>query len=153
MLAKDWGHQTNSSTPWHCILYQCVLDAEIPGCRVVGLCCDSQRDEASALHVDTCNFPGSKNFAVGLGSYTGGELFVEAPGGSVPFHDNATGEWLWGEKHALNLEPCTFDGFARHATLPWEGDIRPSPKATCLPSTNRCCCRVGFLCRGVSRTP
>ncbi|CAE7356169.1 RE1, partial [Symbiodinium sp. KB8] len=85
--AQDWGHQTNSSTPWHCILYQCVLDAEIPGCRVVGLCC-------------------SKNFAVGLGSYTGGELFVEAPGGSVPFHDNATGEWLWGEKHALNLEPC-----------------------------------------------
>ena len=79
-------------------------------------------NEASALHVDTCNVPGSKNFAVGLGSYTGGGLFVEAPGGSVPFHDNAAGEWLWGEKHALNLEPCTFDGFARHATLPWEGD-------------------------------
>ncbi|CAE7476803.1 unnamed protein product, partial [Symbiodinium microadriaticum] len=79
-------------------------------------------NEASALHVDTCNTPGSKNFAVGLGGYTGGELFVEDPGGSVPFHDDATGEWLWGEKHALNLEPCTFDGFARHATLPWEGD-------------------------------
>ena len=58
-----------------------------------------------ALHVDTCNVPGSKNFAVGLGSYAGGELFVEAPGGCVPFLDNATGEWLWGEKRALNLEP------------------------------------------------
>ena len=79
-------------------------------------------NEASALHVDTCNVPGSKNFAVGLGSYVGGELFIEAPGGSVPFLDDATGEWLWGEKRALNLEPCTFDGFARHATLPWEGD-------------------------------
>ena len=40
----------------------------------------------------------------------------------MPFLDDATGEWIWGETRALNLEPCTFDGFAGHATLPWEGD-------------------------------
>ena len=59
-------------------------------------------NEASALHVDTCNVPGSKNFTVGLGSYVGGELFIEATGGSVPFLDDATGEWIWGETRALS---------------------------------------------------
>ena len=79
-------------------------------------------NEASSLHVDSCNVPGTKNFAIGLGNYSGGELFVEAEGGSFPFEDPCTGEWLWGEVLALNLGACSFDGRARHATLPWVGD-------------------------------
>ena len=42
---------------------------------------------------------GTENFAIGLGNYSGGDLFVEAEGGSFPFEDPCTGEWLW-------VKPC-----------------------------------------------
>ncbi|CAE7836628.1 unnamed protein product [Symbiodinium sp. CCMP2592] len=79
-------------------------------------------NESSALHVDSANVPGTMNFAIGLGGYSGGELFVESEGGAHAFEDPCTGEWLWGDCLALNLGPCRFDGRARHATLPWVGD-------------------------------
>ena len=83
---------------------------------------------ASSLHVDSCNVPGSKNFAVGLGNYSGGELFVESEGGSFPFEDVNTGEWLRGDALALNLEPRCFDGLARHA---YRAQYAAEPHAMC----------------------
>ena len=50
-------------------------------------------NEASSRRVDSCNVPGTKNFAIGLGNYSGGELFVEAEGGSFHFEDPCAGEW------------------------------------------------------------
>ena len=84
--------------------YKCLPEKASPSSRTIARTRQLSsmpliHNKASSRRVDSCNVPGTKNFAIGLGNYSGGELFVEAEGGSFHFEDPCTGEWLW-------VKPC-----------------------------------------------
>ena len=71
-------------------------------------------------HRDSHNEPSSKNAVFGLSDFTGGEVWVERAGGSIPY--SADGKTLLGDALSTRPGPAVFAARAElHATLPWSG--------------------------------
>ena len=71
-------------------------------------------------HRDSHNEPSSKNAVFGISNYTGGEVWVERAGGTIPFP--VEGRTLAGVTLPTLPGPAVFAARNElHATLPWTG--------------------------------
>ena len=77
------------------------------------------RSVQTRVHSDSRNLPGSKNFSVTLGDFTGGELWL-AGEGSVPTRD-MFGRVQYGHTVCTRHSPHSFSCDTLHATMPWHG--------------------------------
>eukprot|EP00439_Symbiodinium_sp_Y106_P000687 s9319_g1.t1 len=83
------------------------------------------------VHSDSGNLPGSQNFSVSLGEFTGGELWL-AGGGSVPRRD-VFGRVKYGHTVCTRHSPFLFSCETLHAAMPWNGGPRWALTAYSVP--------------------
>ncbi len=78
------------------------------------------RNLPSAIHADKNNLRGSKNYIMTFGEHTGGQIFVEQPGGGI-WRNNSKDIPVEG----VLLDPqqglCEFDPLRQHGTEAWQG--------------------------------
>ena len=85
------------------------------------------RNNQLPVHKDNHNHPRYQNYGIGLGEYTGGELWLGRPhlteqsqNTTPQVHPN--GSQLWGETKATRHKVVSFDPKEWHCTCPWQGN-------------------------------
>ena len=79
---------------------------------------------ATPLHKDLNNHEAYPNCCVGLGSYEGGEIWLEGISdseGKVEARTSEKGEVIHGGKKVIRHKPCVFSPKMWHQTCDWEG--------------------------------
>jgi len=74
---------------------------------------------AAELHKDKYNT--SESCLLGLGDYTGGELFIANSFGKTQLWSESTQEFIRGDAYDVRHHWCHFSGKLQHAVLPFEG--------------------------------
>ena len=84
------------------------------------------RDNRMPIHRDVHNDSQYPNHVLGLGEYTGGELWVEAPpdytGQDALIQESIDGRRIVGRTWPTRGRVVTFDPKAWHGTCPWQGE-------------------------------
>ena len=92
------------------------------------------RSVQTRVHSDSGNLPGSKNFSVSLGDFTGGELWL-AGEGCIPMRD-MFGRIRYGRTVCTRHSPFSFSCDTMHATMPWHGGPRWALTAYSVPGVD-----------------
>ena len=75
-----------------------------------------------SMHVDRNNLKGSRNYTSCVGKFSGGQLWVEAPGGGLWRRDQNGEEEIEGMPLDGYNKLCCFDPRRRHMVESWSGD-------------------------------
>ena len=112
-----------------CIFLNQFLLSCFPGGEWTSICI--ARSVQTRMHSDAGNLPGSLNFSVSLGDFTGGELWLNG-GGSVPLRDRF-GRIKHGHTVCTKHSPFSFPCDRMRATMPWQGGPRWALTAYSVP--------------------
>ncbi|OLP99622.1 hypothetical protein AK812_SmicGene17832 [Symbiodinium microadriaticum] len=80
-------------------------------------------NQAAEVHADEANDPQSLNHSVSVGTFTGGELWIEdSQSGTIERVNPLTGQSVFGRLVPTCEQGFSFPPTALHATAPWVGD-------------------------------